>query len=75
MICNDCDSKIFSDYENPDNYITQPTPKMITQMALKDSLKLISKRLMEIEIFNITAKKSPAAQSFAISRMQQMKWI
>lgn len=33
LICNDCDSKIFSDYENPDNYSNQPTPKMIAQMA------------------------------------------
>ena len=64
LICNDCDSKIFSDYENPDNYITHPTHKMIAQMALKDNLKSISKRLMEIEIFNITAKKSVAAQPF-----------
>lgn len=22
LICNECDSKIFSDYENPDNYTT-----------------------------------------------------
>lgn len=35
LICNDCDSKIFSDYENPDNYSNQPTQKMIAQMALK----------------------------------------
>ena len=31
LICNDCDSKIFSDYENPDNYSKQLVPKMIAQ--------------------------------------------
>ncbi len=56
LICNDCDSKIFSDYENPDNYGSQPTPKMIAQMALKNALKSISKRLFEIELYNIANK-------------------
>lgn len=65
LICNDCDSKIFSDYENPDNYINKPTPKMIAQMALKNSLKSISKRLLEIEIFNITATKTDSARIFS----------
>ena len=65
LICNDCDSKIFSDYENPDNYATQPTPKMIAQMALENSLKSISKRLLEIELFNISAKETDAARMFS----------
>ena len=65
LICNDCDSKIFSDYENPDNYSNPPTPKMIAQMALKNALKSISKRLLEIELFNICAKISDTAQMFS----------
>ena len=65
LICNDCDSKIFSDYENPDNYSNPPTPKMITQMALKNSLKSISKRLFEIELFKIYAEKSDNARMFS----------
>ena len=40
---NDCDNKLFSDYENPDNYSGKPTEKMVAQMALKDALKSISK--------------------------------
>ena len=64
LICNECDSKIFSDYENPDNYTTQPTPKMISQMALKNALKSISKRLFEIELFNVTARMSASARGF-----------
>lgn len=53
LICRDCDSKIFAEYENPENYISKPSPKMIAQMALKNNLKLISKRLIEIEMYRI----------------------
>ncbi|HNX29551.1 MAG TPA: hypothetical protein PKN87_09135 [Syntrophomonadaceae bacterium] len=48
LICRDCDSKIFSDYENPENYVNEPSPKMIAQIAMKNYLKMISKRLFEI---------------------------
>ncbi len=64
LICNDCDSKIFSDYENPDNYISIPSSKMIAQMALKNSLKSISKRLFEIELFNFASKMNKTARDF-----------
>lgn len=63
LICRECDSKIFSDYENPNNYTSIPTGKMITQMALKNYLKAISKRLFETELFRVaqseTGKQSP----------------
>lgn len=64
LICNDCDSKIFSEYENPENYLNPPTPKMIAQMALKNSLKSISTRLFEIELFNISPLEIEGSQIF-----------
>lgn len=64
LICNDCDNKLFSDYENPNNYLNKPTQKMIAQMALKNTLKCISKRLFEIELYNIFPQKTEAAQIF-----------
>lgn len=48
LICRDCDSMIFRDYENPENYLNEPSPKMIAQIAMKNYLKMISKRLIEI---------------------------
>lgn len=63
LICKECDSKIFSDYENPDNYSNLPTSKMIAQMALKNSLKYISKRLFEIQLFNTSHINSPGART------------
>lgn len=47
MICRDCDSKIFQDYENESNYNNIPTTKMLAQIAMKCNLKLISKREFE----------------------------
>ncbi|SJZ82343.1 hypothetical protein [Selenihalanaerobacter shriftii] len=52
LICRECDSKIFSDYENPDNYGDVPTSRMIAQIAMKNYLKGISKRKFEIALFD-----------------------
>lgn len=47
IICRECDSKIFQDYENESNYDNNPTTKMLAQIAMKNNLKLISKREFE----------------------------
>lgn len=57
IICRECDSNIFSEYENPENYSRPPTSKMIAQIALKNSLKHISKRLFETEFFKAAEEK------------------
>jgi len=44
MICRDCDSKIFSDYENPNNYKGKITQRILAQIAMKCSLKDIYKK-------------------------------
>lgn len=53
IICRDCDSQIFQQYEDPFNYDTKPTPQMLAQIAMKNHLKSISKRLYEYAIFEI----------------------
>ncbi len=47
LICRECDSKVFSDYENPNNYKQKPTNIMLSQIALKNNVKAISKRWFE----------------------------
>lgn len=47
IICRECDSKIFQDYENESNYDQTPTTKMLAQIAMKNNLKLINKREFE----------------------------
>lgn len=52
MICRDCDSKIFQEYENPQNYTLElPTQKMLAQIALKNYLYSIYKRLIETKMY------------------------
>ena len=51
LICRECDSQIFSDYENPNNYLDAPTDKMLSQIAMKNYLKNIAKRELEIVLY------------------------
>lgn len=57
LICRDCDSKVFSDYENPDNYNNKLTTKMLAQMEIKNNLKFISKRLIELPLYDLMFKQ------------------
>lgn len=52
LICRDCDSTIFQDYENPNNYtvVKPPTQNMLAEIAMKNYLKFISKRIIEISL-------------------------
>ena len=47
LICRECDSKIFKESEEPSNYETNITSKMIAQIAMKNYLKSIYKRVIE----------------------------
>lgn len=49
LICRDCDKLIFQDYENQNNYHNQPNQKIMAQIAMKNYLLLINKRLIERE--------------------------
>lgn len=57
LICRDCDSKIFQEYENPDNYENIPSVKMLAQIDMKNNLKSISKRLMELEMYSLMGER------------------
>lgn len=47
LICQSCDSKIFADYENPNNYEKEPTSQMLAQISMKNYLYHISKKFYE----------------------------
>lgn len=63
IICNDCDSKIFHDYENPNGYNTLPSNVMLSQIAMKNYLQLIWKRTSENEFYRLLKreKNTPVA--------------
>ena len=50
-ICNDCDSKIFKDYEDSERITNYPLDSMMAEIALKDSLYELIKRKHEVEMF------------------------
>lgn len=53
LICRECDNVIFQEYENPNAYNQIPSSKILAQIALKNSLKSISKRMDEINMYDI----------------------
>ncbi len=65
LICRDCDSKVFQDYENPDNYEDIPSIKMLAQIDMKNNLKNISKRLMEKEMYDIICERMRAGEEWS----------
>lgn len=59
LICRNCDNTIFKDYENFD-YKTKPTTRILAQIALKNYLKFIDKRLFEKSlIYNSIKNRVP----------------
>ena len=56
LICRECDSTIFQDYENPENYSAGkiPTQKMLAEIAMKNYLKFIYKRKVEVALIEHT---------------------
>ena len=69
IICRDCDSKIFKDYEDKSNYGESPTQKMLAQIAMKNYLKSIGQRAYEIS-FNNSAEEEI---SFDFSNINKIK--
>lgn len=57
LICNDCDSKIFQDYEELSKLEIQPTEVMLEEIALKNVLMMLSKRYFEIELYHNLEKE------------------
>lgn len=65
LICDTCDNESFQDYENPCFYSENPTNKMIAQIALKNYLLMIYKRLVERELFTLVGETYPQNKEFA----------
>ena len=59
IICRDCDSRLFQDYETPTAYQTPPSGKVLAQIALKNYLQMISKRFQERVLYSKLSGTSP----------------
>ena len=51
LICNKCDQTYFSTYENSKNYSNCLTQKLLAEVALKNNLRMLSKRLVEKQFY------------------------
>lgn len=52
IICEKCDATLFRDYESFEALKKQPSDKMMAEIAIKDTLLQISKRLIERELYS-----------------------
>ena len=60
IICENCDNTQFQKYEDPNSYIDPPSDLMLAQIALKNYLHLISKRMIENEVYCILRRPTAA---------------
>lgn len=66
LICRDCDSHIFSDYENPDNLLFPPTNRMMAEIALKNILLNLAKQYKDVELYRIVQERYHSFRSKAV---------
>ena len=63
LICNKCDQIYFSTYENPRNYSNCLTQKLLAEVALKNNLRMLSKRLIEKSFYLDQLKRNKSSNS------------
>ena len=64
LICRDCDSKIFQQYEDPAAYQTKPTGQMLAQIAMKNYMQMIYKRHNEDAFYKLMGTELGTPQNF-----------
>lgn len=64
LICRDCDSRIFQQYEDPNAYQAKPTGQMLAQIAMKDYLQMIYKRLHEQALYRLMGTELGAPANY-----------
>lgn len=57
LICQECDSKIFKDYEDVNKLQFAPSENMLEEIALKNVLMMLNKRYFEIELYHNLEKQ------------------
>lgn len=60
LICHSCDNTKFQEYENPQSYNQQISQTILAQIAMKNTLQLISKRKIEYQLYKILEERDSA---------------
>ena len=58
LLCNDCDNMFFSDYENENALLDDPTTRSLAQIDLKNVLLQLSKRYYEVELYDVLQERT-----------------
>lgn len=58
FICNNCDSSLFQNYENPSNLLIKPSDKMLAEIALKNMVMILSKHNEEVVLYDYMQKRN-----------------
>lgn len=70
LICRDCDSKIFQQYEDPMAYQLYPSGQMLAQIAMKDYLQMIYKRLHERALYGLMGTELGAPPDYTMHNQE-----
>lgn len=59
LICRKCDGRIFQQYEDPNAYDSLPNGQVLAQIAMKNHLQMIAKRLTERQLYRLLVERNP----------------
>lgn len=68
LICSECDGRIFQDYEELSKLESQPTERMLEEIALKNVLMMLNKRYFEIELYHTLEKEYKAPYPYGVKQ-------
>lgn len=73
LLCKNCDSKLFQDYENLDRLREKPDDRMLAEIVLKNLMVMLNKRYIEVELPKVMAESFNVPRYFNTKTQLQIK--
>lgn len=75
-ICNECDNNLFKNYESLEQLLYYPRKKLMTQIDLKNTLRMYDKRLNELALYkNLLLMNPDNFMRFEIMETQRVSYL
>lgn len=75
-ICNECDNNLFKNYESLEQLLSYPRKKLMTQIDLKNTLRMYDKRLNELALYkNLLLMNPDDFMRFQIMETQRVSYF
>lgn len=75
-ICNECDNNKFKNYESLEQLLSYPRKKLMTQIDLKNTLRMYDKRLSEIELYkNLLSMEGEDLLKYEMMEKQRINYL